>query len=337
MITNSAPSRQILAEARHLTSPVYRAAASGLPEPLLRMVGYHAGWWDAQGAPVAMEGKAVRPALTLACARSVCAGVAADSVLADSVLVAAVAVEMVHDFSLLHDDVIDGDDTRRHRATVWKVFGADQAILAGDVLLALAARQVSGASARVLADAVVELCVGQSADVAFADGDVVTVADCLAMAVGKTGALLGAACQLGALAAGADSGTALLYRTFGRETGLAFQLIDDLLGIWGDPAVTGKPAGADLASRKRSLPVVAALTSGTPAGSELAALYGAAGALDVSRAACLVEAAGGRDWAQTEAAQRTQNALHALTAARPLPSGAADLQVLTDLITRRDY
>lgn len=332
----SDPPRQaalILTEARRLTGPAYRAAAEVLPDSLRRMVGYHAGWWDAQGKPVAMEGKAIRPAFAIACAKAV-----ADGVVADSVLTAAVAVEMVHDFSLLHDDVIDGDVTRRHRATVWKIFGADQAILAGDALLALAMRQMaSGEAIRVLADAVRDLCVGQSADVAFADGGVVTLADCLAMAECKTGALLGAACQLGAFAAGAGADVALLYRMFGRETGLAFQLVDDLLGIWGDPAVTGKTAGSDLASRKRSVPVVAALTSGTPAGEELARLYESEGSIDIGRAARLVEAAGGLDWARSEAIRRAQNALRALERARPHAEGANDLCVLADLITRRDY
>ncbi len=142
-----------------------------------------------------------------------------------------------------------------------------------------------GVSVRVLSTAVQDLCLGQALDVAFEERVDVTVAECTAMAEAKTGALFGAACELGALAGGADARRARCYRMFGRRLGLAFQLADDLLGIWGDPEVTGKPAGCDLVSRKKSLPVVAALTSGTEAGNQLALVYRQGDNLDAARAA----------------------------------------------------
>ncbi len=193
---------------------------------------------------------------------------------------AAAAVELVHNFTLLHDDVIDRDPTRRHRLTAWRVFGTTEAILAGDAMHSLALRTLaedthpaSPAAVRRLANCVVELCEGQQNDCAFEQRSDVSLAECLAMADAKTGALLGCACAVGALYAGGDERAANAMEAFGREIGLAFQLIDDLIGIWGDPAVTGKPVGADLAARKKSLPVVFALESGTAAGALLAELY----------------------------------------------------------------
>jgi geranylgeranyl diphosphate synthase, type I len=340
----------ILDETRQLVEGAHRAAVAALPPSIRHMAGYHIGWWDADGTQSVKAGKAIRPAFTLACARAAAGcctsprhGKHADPKLAHTgrAVDAAVAVELVHDFSLLHDDVMDGDVTRRHRPTTWMVFGVGQAILVGDALLAVAIRQLADAEAvAVLADAVQELCIGQSADLAFEQRAEVAVAECQAVAEGKTGALLGAACQLGAMAAGADAATAEHYRTFGRELGLAFQLVDDLLGIWGDPAVTGKPAGSDLASRKKSLPVVAALSSGTRAGANLARLYGREGDLDretIAHAADLVEAAGGRAWASAEAGRRIDSAMDALAGARPGPAGASDLRTLSALIIGRNH
>ncbi|TDD63937.1 polyprenyl synthetase family protein [Actinomadura rubrisoli] len=346
--------RQILADTQRVVEPARRAAVDAFPVEIGRVAGYHAGWWDAEGRPTDGAGKAVRPALALACARAVGGG-HTEAAGNDAAVAAAVAVELVHDFSLLHDDVMDGDTTRRHRPAAWAVFGVREAILVGDALLAAAMQQVisvagagadSAAAARVLAAAVQELCEGQSADLAFEERAEISLDECAAMAEGKTGALLGAACQLGAMAGitgGSDQAGAVAvarYRAFGRHLGLAFQLVDDLLGIWGDPAVTGKPVGSDLLSRKKSLPVVAALRSGTSAGKRLAWLYQRAEPLDegsVADAAELVASAGGRVWARAEADRHFDAAMDALTEAGPAPDAAADLRTLAELITRRDH
>jgi geranylgeranyl diphosphate synthase type I len=326
-----------------------------LPEAIRHVAGYHIGWWDTDGHPTTCKGKAVRPALTLACARAVSAvssplsatNIDAGAVVrtfAEASVAAAVAVELVHDFSLLHDDVMDGDRTRRHQPTAWTVFGAGEAILTGDALLTRAVHHLltaMGASAvKVLAEAMQELCVGQSADLAFEDRSEVSLTECLQMAEAKTGALLGAACQLGALAAGADEDTATWYRMFGRQLGLAFQLVDDLLGIWGDPSVTGKPVSSDLISRKKSLPVVAALASGTSAGERLAWLYGRHEQPDeevAANAAPLIEQAGGKAWACAEAQRRVAAAFAALHRAGPAPAALSDLETLATLMTGRDH
>ncbi|GAA2417374.1 family 2 encapsulin nanocompartment cargo protein polyprenyl transferase [Streptomyces pulveraceus] len=332
----------LLERTRALVDPRLRAAVESLPGSIRRVAMYHFGWQEADGSPSSgPAGKAIRPALVLAAARAL----GGDP---EQAVRAAVAVELAHNFTLLHDDVIDEDRTRRHRPTAWAVFGIPDAVIAGDALLALAQRLLAEdpvpagarASAR-LSTCIIELCAGQQADCAFEDRgpDEVTLDECLTMATAKTGALLGCACALGALYAGAEERAVGAMDGFGREAGLAFQLIDDLIGIWGDPARTGKPVGADLVAHKKSLPVVSALTSGTPAAAELAALY--RGSMntpgEVSRAADAVDRAGGREWAQICAADRMARAVHHLSRAVPDLARAGDLLTLAEFVTRRTH
>ncbi|WP_428985978.1 family 2 encapsulin nanocompartment cargo protein polyprenyl transferase [Streptomyces pyxinicus] len=337
----------LLERTRALVDPELRAAVESLPKAMRRIARYHFGWQHADGTPAAGNaGKAVRPALVLAAADAL-GGATARTAVAR----AAAAVELVHNFTLLHDDVMDRDTTRRHRPTAWAVFGEPDAILAGDALQALALRLLAEdphpASARAaarLADCVVELCEGQHTDVDL-EGRApaeVTLDEVLGMAEAKTGALLGCACAIGALYAGAEEAEVAALDDFGRQVGLAFQLIDDVIGIWGDSRHTGKPVGADLAARKKSLPVVAALTSGTPAAAELAERYArphrpqeAEAAEEIARTARLVEQAGGRDWAQAEAADRMARAVQELARAVPDPQSADGLLALAEFVTRR--
>jgi len=331
----------ILEGARAEVDPELRAAVASLPESMRRIARYHFGWEQADGTPAAgPAGKAIRPALVLAAATALGGAPAR----ADAARAAA-AVELVHNFTLLHDDVMDRDTTRRHRPTAWTVFGDADAILAGDALQALALRLLaedrhpaSPAAAARLAACVVELCAGQHADTALErrGPQDVTLTEVLAMAEAKTGALLGCACAVGALYAGAGEEEVEALDAFGRQAGLAFQLIDDVIGIWGDPARTGKPCGADLAARKKSLPVVAALTSGTPEATELAEIYARPHREgEEESTALVVERAGGRDWAQSEAADRMARAVHDLARAVPDPAAAGGLLALAEFVTRR--
>ncbi|MFE0510275.1 family 2 encapsulin nanocompartment cargo protein polyprenyl transferase [Streptomyces sp. NPDC058964] len=331
----------ILDRARVSVDPELRAAVESLPASMRRVARYHFGWEQADGTPAAgSAGKAIRPALVLAAAAAL-GGPRARS----AAVRAAAAVELVHNFTLLHDDVMDRDTSRRHRPTAWTVFGDADAILAGDALQALALRLLaedphpaSGAAAARLADCVVELCAGQHADTAMEKRGPteVTLDEVLAMAEAKTGALLGCACALGALYAGAGEDDVAALDAFGRQAGLAFQLIDDVIGIWGGPSRTGKPAGADLAARKKSLPVVAALTSGTPAAAELAELYALPYEEEgLEHTMLAVERAGGRDWAQDQAADRMGRAVHQLARAVPDPESADGLLALAEFVTRR--
>ncbi|MFD7444244.1 family 2 encapsulin nanocompartment cargo protein polyprenyl transferase [Streptomyces sp. NPDC059909] len=337
--TNGHEAAALLERTRTAVNPRLRHTVESLPGSIRRVAMYHFGWEHADGTPAAgSAGKAIRPALVLAATRAL----GGDPRHAER---AAAAVELAHNFTLLHDDVIDEDPTRRHRPTAWTVFGTPDAIITGDAMLALALRLIaedrhpaSAAASARLAACVIELCAGQQADCAFEQRGPheVSLDECLAMATAKTGALLGCACALGALYAGAGEDEIAAMDAFGREAGLAFQLIDDLIGIWGDPERTGKPAGADLAAHKKSLPVVAALSSGTKAGAELAELY--ARPMDngtVRRATEAVDRAGGRDWAQLQAADRMARAVQQLSRAVPDLAAAGDLLSLAEFVTRR--
>ncbi|WP_419248600.1 family 2 encapsulin nanocompartment cargo protein polyprenyl transferase [Streptomyces virginiae] len=331
----------LLERTREAVDPQLRRTVESLPGQMRRVAMYHFGWEHEDGSPAAGgAGKAIRPALVLAAAQAL-RGPGVGPV--EEAVRAAAAVELAHNFTLLHDDIIDKDVRRRGRPTAWTVFGTPDAIITGDAMMALALRLLAedphpaaaAASAR-LAACVIELCAGQQADCAFEQRPEVSLDECMAMATAKTGALLGCACALGALYAGAGPDGVDAMDAFGREAGLAFQLIDDLIGIWGDPGHTGKPAGADLIARKKSLPVVAALTSGTAAGKELAELY--AGPMtgdDVRRAADAVDRAGGRDWAQAQAADRMGRAVQQLSRAVPDLGAAGGLLALAEFVTRR--
>lgn len=332
---------RLLQVARSLTDPALRAAVGGLSPAMSRIVGYHFGWCDAGGVPTEdRAGKAVRAALVLGSAEAV-GGEAGDAV------PAAVAAELVHNASLLHDDIIDGDGTRRNRPTVWTVFGIPAAILAGDALFFLAVQVLADRPPRSGGDAipclsatVQRLIEGEHADTAFETRSTIALDECLAMAVAKTGALLECACTLGAIYGGATARHAHALGQFGVHLGIAFQLVDDLLGIWGDPDVTGKPAASDLINRKKTVPVVAALTSGTTAGERLAAMYDDGQPSDgqtAARAAILIEQAGGRARTQALVDHHVQAALEVLHAARPAKSAAAELAELARLITDRDH
>jgi geranylgeranyl diphosphate synthase type I len=332
---------EVLVWGRDLVTPALRTAVDALPGSMRRICGYHFGWWDDQGRPAAEDpGKALRP--TLALLASAAVGGAPEAAVP-----VAVGVELVHNFSLLHDDVMDGDTTRRHRATAWHVFGVNPAILAGDALLTLAfdVLAASGHPAaqdclRSLARTVQDLIMGQSSDMAFERRADVELAECVRMAQGKTGALLGRACALGAAFGGGDAEQVAGFLGFGERLGLAFQLVDDLLGIWGDPAVTGKPVHSDLANRKKSLPVVAALNSGTSASAELAAVYHGDRPLapdELAHVAGLVERAGGRAWAKARADEVLTDALRQLASSRPDGRVADELAGLALLVTRRDH
>ncbi|WP_228771468.1 family 2 encapsulin nanocompartment cargo protein polyprenyl transferase [Actinokineospora iranica] len=333
--------REVLAHSRTLLDPALRAAVDTLPESMRHVAGYHFGWWDEQGrAATADSGKAVRPAVVLTAAKAV-GGTQAEA------LPAAVAVELVHNFTLLHDDVMDGDRTRRHRPTAWSVFGLGSAILAGDALLTLAFDVLARSDhpnaqegARILSAAVLAVQDGQAADLAFEKRADVGLAECVRMAEGKTGALLGCSAALGALFGRAAPDQVDHLRGYGECLGLAFQLVDDLLGVWGDPSATGKPVYSDLENRKKSVPVVAALASETTAARELGSLYhrkASLSAAELVRAAELIERAGGRSWTQTRANTLLSDAIDHLRAARPTPDAEAELTALAELACHRDH
>jgi len=330
-----------VAVARDLVGPATDAAIARLSPTVRRVAAYHYGLADMDGNPVREgSGKALRPALALLSARA--AGAAAERGVTP-----AVAVELVHNFSLLHDDIMDGDTERRHRPTAWTVFGVGAAILAGDAMLALAndlllEEMAPGGpwGARCLSTAVQRLIAGQGEDIAFEKRDNVTLEECVQMAGDKTAALMACACTIGAVHVGAPPELAMGLAEFGGHVGLAFQLTDDLLGIWGATEVTGKPVRADLRARKKSLPVVAALATGTPEAAELAALLASPDELsedELIRAADLVVAAGGKQWAEQEADSRLAAAAGCLESAGLPADVHAEFMAIAEFITARQW
>jgi geranylgeranyl diphosphate synthase type I len=327
-----------VAIARDLVGPALAASLDRLTPEVRAVAAYHLGMTDADGRPAGSGGKALRPALALLSARAAGASPRRG-------VPAAVAVELVHNFSLLHDDIMDGDTERRHRPTAWKVYGVGPAILAGDALLSLAQDillEESGRhgawAARCLSAAVLRLIAGQGEDLAFERRDDVTLGECLTMAGDKTAALMACSCSIGAVYLGAPPALAMGLAAFGAHAGLAFQLTDDLLGIWGAPEITGKPVRSDLRTRKKSLPVVAALTSDTDQGRQLGELLARPGPLteeDLVLAAKLVEEADGKRWAEAEADTQLAEAERCLTETDMPDDVRAEFSAIAQFITTR--
>jgi geranylgeranyl diphosphate synthase type I len=226
------------------------------------MLTYHMGW-TGEGAGPEATGKRIRPLMLLLCTSSC----GADW---QPALPAAAAIELVHNFSLVHDDIQDNSPKRRGRDTAWVKWGVPMAINAGDTLFVLSNQaiidlkenypaQVVAQAAEILHDTCLDLTQGQFLDMSYAERSDLTVADYWPMISGKTAALLSACCHIGALLSGTDEEKQQAYRSFGHYLGLAFQAQDDILGIWGDESVTGKSIASDLVEGKKSLPVLYAL------------------------------------------------------------------------------
>ena len=334
------PTVDTLSYSWELIQPSLRSALDRLDPGVRHLCGYHLGFWDEQGEPDRPRGKGVRGVLALLSAQ------AAGSPL-EVGLPAAAAVELVHNFSLLHDDLMDGDRTRRHRPTVWAVFGSGQAILAGDALLGLADEVLAEAPSanrswaiRCLAASTRRLIAGQLADLAFETRRDVTLSECLQMAADKTAALLSCAASIGAVLANTPADLTLRLAQFGEHLGVGYQLIDDVLGIWGSPEATGKPVLSDLRAKKKSLPVVAALTSSTAAGERLAALYLTDAQLtdaQLAEAADLVQQAGGRAWAENTADAELATALELIRSDEIPFDVAEELRRLAIRLSGRDH
>ena len=294
---------------------------------LIEMVAYHHGW----AGETAGRGKRVRPLLTvLAC--HACGG--------DwrAALPAATAVELIHNFSLIHDDIEDRSDTRRGRPTLWARWGVPQALNTGDALFALA-----GLSAHRLLErglpaptvlavqmdlnrACLSLTQGQHLDIAFETRDEVHETAYLAMVEGKTAALLTAATSIGARVAGAALPQIEQMAVFGRQLGLAFQMQDDILGIWGDPTVTGKPSGDDLVCRKKTLPTLLGLERSEAFRALWASGESAEGGVAAMKRE--LQACGALQATQAAAAEHTGLALSALALASPAEPAGPLLEIL---------
>jgi geranylgeranyl diphosphate synthase type I len=328
---------EVLGRSREVVDPAIRAAVARLGPEIRLPVAYHLGWTDEEGRPTNGGGKGVRGALALLSAEAAGAD-------AEVGVPGAVAIELVHNFSLLHDDVIDGDRERRHRPTVWALFGVGRAIIAGDALLTLALQVLHGseparAAACELVGGTALMIEGQADDMAFESRLDVSVGECLRMEGYKTGALLSCASCIGALLADAPTPVVGALRDYGFQLGLAFQAVDDLLGIWGDPERTGKPRWSDLDGGKKSLPITTALAADHPAAAELRALLSNGGLDDEqrNRAAELIEQTGARARTEEVARGSLARALEALAGADLAPRPAAELRELALFVVEREF
>ncbi len=310
------------------------------------MMRYPFGWVDERLQPAsAPAGKRLRPTLCLLC----CQAAGGDY---HTALPAAAAVEIIHNFSLVHDDVQDRSVERRHRPSVYALWGDAQAINLGDAmftqgrraLLRLIDRGVPAVTVLAAVDALDATCLalteGQYLDMDFESRTQVSEEEYYSMIRRKTGALLACSAQLGPLVATGDAGLADGYHRFGLELGVAFQVQDDILGIWGDPNVTGKPAADDILSRKKTLPVLFARRSAMESDRELLKAYYKPYASQqppsVREVIVAMERAGAREYAEETARRWCQQALATLESVQPAEPAASTLRSLVTSLLGRE-
>ncbi|MFW6151247.1 MAG: polyprenyl synthetase family protein [Chloroflexota bacterium] len=327
----TAEMRQVLAQWGSLLNP---------------MMGYHLGWLEQDGTESsAPAGKALRPALCLLSCESLGGAV-------DRAVPAAAAVELVHNFSLIHDDIQDDDLTRRHRPTVWSIWGKPQAINAGTAMRILASLALSRLAGRgvpddvqlllrqILDEASLRLIDGQFLDISYEERLDVTVDEYMAMIRSKTAVLIACAAEFGALLAGADDSTRRHFHDFGMDLGLAFQIRDDILGVWGDQSLTGKPLGSDIRHRKKTFPLVYALAhAGGSDRDNLAKLYRSHTVDEdgVKSVMTVLDAVAARQKAQELAEDYCERAVQNLADTALPPSGKTDLEEVARFLVSRDF
>lgn len=292
--------------------------------PFFALQEYHLGWRDQHLRPaVSAPGKLLRPQFALLACRAVGGQ-------AEQALPLAAALQLIHDFSLIHDDIQDQSETRRGRETVWKIWGIAHGINVGDGMftvahLALHKLSEVGVEPTIVLDVlkrfdqtILTICEGQYLDMSFEGKIEISETDYLAMISRKTAELIAAATGLGAIVGGGNAANVRAMFNFGQSLGLAFQMQDDILGIWGEPEVTGKPYAADVYRRKVSLPIIHALHHSAQRG-ELERIYRRRRIreADVKRALEILGAAGSRQYVETVAQQYHLEAFQALESVQP--------------------
>lgn len=308
--------------------------------PFYGMMHYHMGWVDQSFNPLeARDGKRIRPLANLLVIQ------AAGGTWQQGVPGAA-AIELLHNFTLIHDDIQDSSPTRRGKLTLWKIWGANQAINSGDAMFALAHIAMTrlferGVPSDIVIQAIrrfdqtcVDLTKGQFSDMTFEKEALVSISAYLDMIGGKTAALLAYSTELGALVAGVDPAVVDHYSAFGRELGLAFQVRDDILGIWGDETIIGKSAATDIATRKKSLPVLYGLAQSA----HLRELYALANNGDhfVGEVVTILNEVGAREFAEAQETEYAVSAINHLNAAQPQGEAATALRQLTKILLNRE-
>ena len=329
-----------------------QAILEGRDLPFYRMVRYALGWEEAdESARKDGGGKALRPALCLLAAEALAGELPAKAAIARA-LPGAAAVELIHNFSLVHDDIQDQDEERHHRPTVWAQWGVAQAINVGDAmreLAQLALSRAEGAGAppaailaahRLLTKSSLAMIEGQFLDLTYEQRASIDVDEYLTMIERKTGAMMSSSLALGGLLAGAEADTVARLQRAGSRLGVCFQIRDDYLGLWGDSAITGKSTDNDIRRRKKSYPIVHAVQHSSDGDrATLETIYAQSSVNDEDIAAV-------RDiLQQTSAVEATQEAAHEHHSAFteeldgcPLqPAARATLDAVAQFIVLRDH
>jgi len=322
-----------------------KKAIDSCPPALRNILRYHMGWQDEHGRSCSGEsGKFIRSTLCLLS----CQAVGGDT---SQAMPAAAAVELIHNFSLIHDDIEDASYERHHRPTVWKLWGQSQAINAGDAMFTLAylallelkdkgiADEKVASSTEMLSLACSDLCEGQYLDVEYENRRDITVEDYLDMAAKKTAALFAVSTSLGAYLGNEDSKLVDFFHLFGKELGIAYQICDDMLGIWGVEESVGKSA-SDISQRKKTLPVVYGLQSSDgKARKRLEKLYSQKSieGEDITEVTKILDQSGARDYAENLAEQYYYKALAHLEATGLDTSRQAPLKEAACFILKRDF
>ena len=243
---------------------------------LYDMLRFCMGWSDAYGVPLeTKKGKGIRPSLCL----FTCDALGGDI---EKALPAAVSLELIHNFSLIHDEIQDSDEIRHHRPTLWNVWGIPKALVAGNVMRVLADKSMSTmpsehsklltVSSSIVSEACLEMIEGQYMDISFEGGDGISVDQYMKMISHKTGALLRSSEHIGAVIGSRGGRVADIFREIGIKLGFMFQIRDDILGTWGETTSTGKPVGSDIRRKKNTLPIIHARET-QPYQEEISELY----------------------------------------------------------------
>ena len=315
------------------------------PSTLYNMLQYHMGWQNEHGHPCyEKSGKFIRPILCLLSCQAVQGNMS-------QILPAAAAMELIHEFSLIHDDIEDASCERHYRPTVWKLWGQPQAINAGDGMLALASlalfklkengiadKKIIGSN-QMLAKACLQLCEGQYLDIAYESRLDVNIENYLDMIAKKTAILIATSISLGAYLGTEDEKLVNYLYQFGKELGMVYQIHDDILDIWGIKEKTGK-SRSDISQRKKTLPVIYGLqNSKGEAKHKLEGFYSQEYIQDedLSQVIRILEQLGARDYSQNLAEQYYRQALTQLEVTGLAPQNLAPLKEVAHFLLERDY
>ncbi len=313
---------------------------------LYNMLQYHMGWVDKEGTlSDSSKGKALRPVLCLLACQSVGGAI-------EQALPAAAALEFIHNFSLIHDDIQDGDKERRGRPTLWWIWGQPKALVSGNALKILADKASWGLlqegvscskaieASQILVQSYMEMIEGQYLDISYEKSLDITVNDYILLISLKTGALIRCAMELGAFIGSDEPKMRQAFRECGELLGATFQIRDDYLGIWGEEEVTGKAVGADILRKKKSFPVVYALENAKGKDRDrLLDIYSknALDGSDVESVLEIMENVGAREHSEKLAQDRCKQAMQVIEEAQLPPQAQREFNDLADFMLARKH